>query len=134
MLFDNIGFSIGDYTSDACLNQFGMTREEAFDSKMIMACVMGFDVQNPVAAEFLNRYISAALDGVSYHGDWHNNNLQVSRDMRVKGHRHDQSVASIIAKQMGMTITNAQSTYFAYAAHKGIVPISDQVCLWSEGI
>lgn len=134
LFFDNVGFTIGDYTSDACLNQFGMTREEAFSSKMIMACVMGFDLKNPVALEFLDKYIKAASDGVSYPGDWHNNNLQVSNDMRVKGHRHDQSVASIIIKQMGLEITNAQSTYFAYASHKGILNISDTVCLWSEGI
>ena len=134
LLFDNIGFSIGDYTSDACLAHWGMTREEAFESKMLMACVMGFDTEHQDTKVFLQRYIHAATDGVSYPGDWHNNNLQVSNDMRVKGHRHDQSVASIIAKQMRLNITNAQQTYFAYAQHKGIVPIADGVCLWSEGI
>lgn len=134
LFFDNIGFSIGDYTSDACLEKFGMTRDEAFQSKMIMACVMGFDVYHPIAKAFLERYIAAASDGVSYLGDWTNQNLQVSNDMRVKGHRHDQSVASILIKQGGLTITRAQDTFFAYASHKGIVPISDTVCLWSEGI
>ncbi|HET6224665.1 MAG TPA: hypothetical protein VFF27_00205 [Bacteroidia bacterium] len=134
IFFDNVGFSIGDYTSDNCLRHFGMSREESFNSKMIMACVMGFDVTNPQTKKFLDKYISAALDGISYHGDWHNNNLQVSQDMRVKGHRHDQSVASVLIKQMGLDITHAQSTYFAYSSHKGLVPISDKVCLWSEGI
>jgi hypothetical protein len=134
LLLDNIGYSIGDYSSDACLSKFHMTREEAFNSPMIMACVMGFDVQNIVANNFLKWYIDAASDGVSYLGDWTNQNLQVSQDMRVKGHRHDQSVASIFAKQLGMTITNAQSTYFAYTEHKGKIPISPTVGLWSEGI
>lgn len=134
LFFDNLGFSIGDYTSDACLNQFGMSREEAFNSKMIMACVMGFDLENPKSKEFLDKYIVAASDGISYPGDWHNDKLQVSNDMRCKGHRHDQSVASILIKQMNLTITNAQQTYFAYAQHKGLVPIADSVCLWSEGI
>ncbi len=134
LFFDNIGFTIGDYTSDDCLQKHGMTREQAFNAKMIMACVMGFDTWSIPAKEFLNRYIAAADDGVSYLGDWHNNNLQVSADMRCKGHRHDQSVASIIIHQMGLKITNAQSTHFAYASHKGHVPISDSVCLWSDGI
>ena len=134
IFFDNIGYSIGDYTSDACLNHFGMSREEAFNSKMIMACVMGFDLTNPKAIEFLNKYIEASKDDISYHGAWSNNNLEVSNDMRVKGHRHDQSVASIIIKQMGLKITNAQETFFAYTSHKGIVKIADTVCLWSEGI
>lgn len=134
IFFDNIGYSIGDYTSDACLAKFGMSREEAFNSKMIMACVMGFDLTNPIAIEFLNKYIEASKDGISYPGAWSNNNLEVSNDMRVKGHRHDQSVASIIIKQIGLKITNAQETFFAYTSHKGIVKIADTVCLWSEGL
>lgn len=143
LFFDNIGFSIGDYTSDACLAEWNMTREEAFEKKMIMACVMGFDVEHPDAKQFLEQYILAAVDEVSYHhstpdtrkyGDWTNEHLQVSNDLRVKGHRHDQSVASIIIAKMGLKITRAQDTFFAYASHKGIVPISDTVCLWSEGI
>lgn len=134
LFFDNLGYSIGDYTSDACLRKFGISREDAFNSKMIMACVMGFDLRNNTALSFLEKYIGAALDGVSYPGDWSNENLQVSNDMRVKGHRHDQSVASIIIKDMELEITNAQSTFFAYASHKGIVPIADSVGLWSEGI
>jgi hypothetical protein len=134
LLFDNIGFSIGDYTSDACLQHFGMSRQEAFESKMLMACVMGFDTWDAKAKAFLDRYIEAASDGITYPGSWTNENLQVSNDMRVKGHRHDQSVASILAKQMNMQITHAQSTYFAYAEHKGKVPVADSVCMWSEGI
>lgn len=134
LFFDNIGYSIGDYTSDACLDKFAMTREEAFSSKMIMACVMGFDVNNPKAKVFLDKYIEAAADMVSYPGSWTNENLQVANDMRVCGHRHDQSVASVIIKQMGLEITRAQDTFFAYSEHKGKVPIADSVCLWSQGI
>ena len=134
IFFDNIGYSIGDYTSDACLHKFRMGRAEAFETKMIMACVMGFDLSHPKAIEFLNRYIEASKDDVSYPGAWSNNNLEVSNDMRVKGHRHDQSVASIIIKQMNLKITNAQERFFAYTSHKGIVKIADTVCLWSEGI
>ena len=134
LFFDNVGFSIGDYTSDACLAKFNMSREEAFKSKMIMACVMGFDINHPDTKVFLESYINAATDGVSYLGDWTNENLQVSQDMRCQGHRHDQSVASIIIKKREMEIINAQKTYFAYASHKGILNIADTVCLWSQGI
>lgn len=134
LLLDNIGFSIGDYTSDACLGKWGMTRDEAFNSKMLMACCFGFDMQHVQASEMVQKYIDCAMDGVSYPGDWTNENLQVSADIRVRGHRHDQSVLSILAKQMNLEITNAQSTYFAYVSHKGVVPISDSVCMWSGGV
>jgi hypothetical protein len=134
VFFDNIGFSIGDYTSDACLNKFNWTRQEAFENKMIMACLMGFNSKNHDAVEFIKRYFEAATDGVSFPGSWHNTNGEVSSDMRVKGHRHDQSVASIIIKDLNLKIINAQETFFAYTSHKGILKISDSVCLWSEGM
>lgn len=132
--FDNIGFSIGDYTSDKCLENFEMSRAEAFDSKMIMACLMGINTKNQQAREWFQKYFDAAKDGSSYLGSWHNTNGEVSSDMRVKGHRHDQSVASIIIKQMNLKIINAQQTFFAYAQHKGVLSITDSVCMWSEGI
>jgi hypothetical protein len=131
--FDNVGFSVGDYTSDKCLEKNGWSREKAFDSKMIMACVFGLNTKNPKAMEFFNRYKKAADDG-SYIGSWHNTNGEVSSDLRVKGHRHDQSVASMIIKDLDLEILNAQETFFAYTSHKGILKISDNVCMWSEGI
>lgn len=134
LFFDNIGFSIGDYTSDACLSQHGMTREESFNSRMLMGCMMGFNLRDSKAQEFLDRYIKASQDGVSFMGSWTNNNLEVSTDMRCKGTRHDQSAASIIVKKMGLTLTNAQETFFAYDEHKGRMKVSDTVCTWSCGI
>lgn len=134
LFFDNISYSIGDYTSDKCIEHFGISREASFKMPMIMAACMGFDLDNPLTWEFLRQYIDAALDGITYPGDWHNNDLQVSNDMRVRGHRHDQSVASCLINNMGLKITNAQSTFFAYTEHKGILKVSDSVCLWSAGI
>jgi hypothetical protein len=131
--FDNIGFSVGDYTSDKCLENFKWTREKAFNAKMIMACVMGINTKSQEAMEFFKAYYDASRDG-SYLGSWHNTNGEVSEDLRVKGHRHDQSAASIIIHDLGLAILNAQETFFAYSSHKGILKISESVCLWSEGI
>ena len=134
IFFDNIGFSVGDYTSDACLAKHGWTRDKAFQAKMIMACLMGISTKSQDAMRCYQQYFSAANDGVSYPGAWNNANGEVSEDMRVKGHRHDQSVASMIIHDLGLKITNAQDTFFAYAEHKGRLKIADTVCLWSEGI
>lgn len=134
LLFDNIGFNLSEYTSDACLNKFNIDRNYGYNVPMIAACVMGFDVNNRRSREFLEQYISAASDGVSYYGNWTNNDLEVSNDMRCLGHRHDQSVASCIAHTLGMELTNFYQTYFAYVEHKGRLPISSTVCLWSAGM
>jgi hypothetical protein len=71
---------------------------------------------------------------VSYHGDWTNERGQVSLDKRVLGSRHDQSIASIIVKQMEFDITTGHETYFAYVDHKKVLPVRDTVCLWSGGL
>lgn len=132
LLFDNLGFTIGDYTSDACLEIMGMTRNDSFQLPMIMACVMGFDFRVDYARRFFDQYLNAVTKG-AYEGDWKNDNGQVSKDPRVKGHRHDQSVASIIAAQMDIKPLHPHSTYFAYHGNPGHLPHAETVCLISHG-
>jgi hypothetical protein len=134
LLFNNLGFSLSEYTSDACLNKFGIDRNEGYSIPMVMAACMGIDMEHPIGKEFFKQYFEAANDGVSYHGDWVNNDLQVSQDMRCHGHRHDQSVASCIAHNLGMNLTPYHETYFAYVEHKGRLQIAETVCLWSQGL
>ncbi len=134
LFFDNVGFSLSEFTSDACLAKFNIDRNFGYNIPMIAACVMGFNLDNPKTQEFLKQYIDSALDGISYHGDWHNDKLQVSNDMRCRGTRHDQSVASCLIHNLGMEIVNPQDTYFAYVEHKGRLKIADTVGLWSAGI
>ncbi len=134
VFFNNLGFTIGDYTSDECLNNFGWDRSKAFDRPMIMACCFGINTNNARALRFFNDYYKAAIDGVSYLGDWTNDSGQVSEDRHVKGHRHDQSVASIVIDNLDMDILKGQSTFFAYTEHKKGMEISKSVCLNSEGI
>jgi hypothetical protein len=134
IFFDNIGYSVGDYTSDACLEHFNVTRNESFNIPMIMACVMGFDFDNPLANQLFNEYMQLAKDETTYKGSWSNNNCEVSSDMRCKGHRHDQSVMSLILHKYKIEPIHAQSTFFAYETHRQVMPISDSVCLFSQGI
>jgi hypothetical protein len=134
VFFDNIGFTVGDYTSDACLDKFGWSRQRAFDTKMIMACCFGINVTKSKSKEFFDRYLQASKDGVSYLGAWINNDGEVSTDDRVRGHRHDQSVASIVINELNMEILRGQSSYFAYFEHKRVMQIASTVCLFSQGI
>lgn len=133
LFFDNIGFTVGDYTSDKCLDLFNITRDKAFKTQMIMACVMGFNFNKNTTISFFNKYKELADIEGYYEGDWKNDNKQVSKDERVKGHRHDQSVASILINQMGLNITHPHSTYFAYFNNPGHMPHAESVCLISHG-
>jgi len=131
IFFDNIGFSLGDFTNDKTLNYFGISREESWNIPMIMACVMGFDFNNSKVHSIFREYLE--LSETLYKGEWTNQFKTESKDMRVRGHRHDQSVMSALIWKHGLKITHAQSTYFSYEEHRKVMPIADSVCLFSAG-
>jgi hypothetical protein len=141
LFFDNIGYSLGDYTNDKTLQHFNITREQSWKIKMIMACCMGFSMGNllfshgkdytsgvPVRSIF-DEYKNVANN--LYPGEWDNDDLTESKDRRVKGHRHDQSVMSALIEINGVNILKGQDTFFAYETHRQVMPIADSVCLYS---
>jgi hypothetical protein len=130
VFFDNIGYSLGDYTNDKTLKHFNITRESAFKIKMIMACCMGFaSTYDPDANGLFQTY--KRLSEELYPGEWDNDELTESQDRRVKGHRHDQSVMSALIYRNRMKILKGQDTFFAYESHRQVMPIADSVCLFS---
>lgn len=139
------GWNCAQWTSDACLERMGVTRDAAEKMPMYMACCMGLDLNNPRSAKFLADLTTYAWDGVSFRGDWNNDRHQVSGDARCLGHRHDQSVGSILASQMGMDQTIGHETFFAYYNNPAGVPyqygqandmtgIKDSVVLLTQGM
>jgi hypothetical protein len=127
VFFDNIGYSLGDYTNDRTLAAFDITRETAFKIKMIMACCMGFNTVTE--RDLLEKYKYFADE--FYPGNWDNDDLTESKDMRVKGHRHDQSVMSCLIHEENLVILKGQDTFFSYESHRQVMQISDSVCLYS---
>jgi hypothetical protein len=132
MFFDNIGYSLGDYTNDKTLEHFGINRDQAFNIKMIMACVMGFNFTMPQVGYVFDTYKNLAND--LYPGEWNNDDLTESQDMRCRGHRHDQSVMSSIIHAEGLQVLKGQDTFFAYEDHRRVMPIARTVQLFSQGI
>lgn len=122
--------STGMWTSDACLNGFGISRDKAMDMPMLMGICMGFNLTYHVTRDFLKQWTAKANDGFSFPGAWDNSTKQVSADERCRGHRHDQSVASIIACNLGMEYTMPHETYFSYWAPT----MKDSVVLTAQGM
>jgi hypothetical protein len=129
MFFDNIGYSLGDYTNDKTLDFFSISRTDSWKIPMIMACCMGFSTENPLVTNVLTIYKDVASK--LYPGEWDNEDLTESQDRRVKGHRHDQSVMSALIYRNRFPILKGQSTFFAYESHRQVMPIADSVCLFS---
>ena len=90
------------WTNDNCLLHFGLTREEAGEIPMISAGILGLSMDNPIAHEFFHTWKAAMLAG-AFRGSWTQAPGEGSGD-RYRGHRHDQSCASIIAHRLGMKL------------------------------
>lgn len=138
IFFDNIGHSLGDWSKDSTLSHFGLTRDQAWSIKSIMACCMGFNMnfdlkyvgQSIVSTKLLLGNYKGLADKL-YPGDWSNDDLSVSKDRRVKGSRHDQEVMSALINLYSLNITKGQDTFFCYESHREVMPIADSVCLFS---
>lgn len=127
LFFDNIGHSLGTWCNDRTLKHFGIDREDSFSIKQIMACAMGFNTGYDRVCDMFKDYKNVDL----YRGKWHNNDRTESNDIRVRGHRHDQAVMSAVLHKHKAQVLKGQDTFFAYENHRGVVPISDSVCLYS---
>jgi hypothetical protein len=126
-LFFMNGWNTGNWTADTALEPLGITREESFEIPHICACCMGLDLTHSVTRSFLDEWVRLAKEGTAFKGAWHNNVNQVSKHPDVLGHRHDQTVASVLLHKLKMNI-ETYPTFFSYP------PVKDEsVCLLAKG-
>ena len=93
------GHKVGTWANDRALEYFGVTRDEAMTLHTAYACVMAFDFTQPITREFFARWKKASEDGI-FRGSWTNATKTESQDDRCKGHRHDQTCAELISKNL----------------------------------
>jgi hypothetical protein len=118
VLFRNGSFRLGAWASDVALDALGVSREDALAIPELDAAAIGLRLDHPVGARFLSDWLRLARDGVVFRGtrdelrSWHDysglraNKLgRASADPRVRGHRHDQTAAGMIAHRLGMELT-----------------------------
>lgn len=92
---------VWEWCSDACAKKMGVSRAKLSGyCPSLWACAMFLDFRHDKANEFLDKWLAYSRDGVTFHGAFTNENHQVSEDDYVRGHRHDQTVASILAFQL----------------------------------
>jgi hypothetical protein len=101
-LMEYCGFSAGQFSTDDCLKDFGLTRDLAMNIKLHSAGFTGLNFRNDLANDFFDLWLDYARKEKTFIGDWNNSNNQCSIDKRCLGHRHDQTVASIIADKLEM--------------------------------
>lgn len=103
LIFRN-GWTQANWSTDAQLAAFNLTRDEAESMPHPMACVIGFHI-NDETIEWIHDYINAYPLFV---GEWNNANNVCSNDSRCLGSRHDQTILGFIANQYGLKFTNTE--------------------------
>jgi len=119
LLFRNWRFIAGEWAGDAALERFAVTRDEAMGIPEVNACALGVDFRHPTGVAFFERWLDEARRATAFRGtdepiadedDYEaikfNRRQRVSADPQVRGHRHDQTVAGLVAYRLGMRLAN----------------------------
>lgn len=116
-------FKVGEWCSDACAEEFGVTREALWKMNEISTYCVGMNFNIGASLQLLAQWKSAAYNprmfpGPHTAGNSGRNHGFVSSDSSVRGHRHDQSCLSIIAHQFGMQELVKRPKLTGYAARE----------------
>jgi hypothetical protein len=85
--FDNLGYPLLNWISDYQQERLGISDEELWKAKQIMACCIVFDFSNPIKQTIFDKWIEASKDGVSFQN-------YGSQRRGFVATRHDQSFLS----------------------------------------
>jgi hypothetical protein len=88
-VFHNLGHPLWNWISDKALNHLGYRNADLTKMEQIMACVLCFDLDNPMGLQIFNEWYAAAYSGVSFQ-DYGSDRIG------YKGHRHDQAILSVL--------------------------------------
>ena len=124
-LFVTGGEKLGRWASDACLDAFGLTRDEAMELPLLNGTFIGLTLPHPWLDELQRR-----LEQGLFRGPWLSEHAPadvrakkpgretgfVSKDPRAWGHRHDEAVGSCIAHRKGLAISPQEGLFNSGAA------------------
>lgn len=118
------GWWNAEWTADAAYEHLDITREQNWKVPHVVATAFGLDLRQERAERFLDEYYRLSYSP-AIQGPWCNTNhpdyehLPVNGrsnpcgPANVRGHRHDQTIASVLAWKAGMVLTDPPE-WFAY--------------------
>ena len=98
-------WTCGPWTCDSALAPLKIDRETAFKIPQVIGTAFGLNLKDLRARALLNEFLLLAEEKTAFQGPWTNEAHQASQDPRVLGHRHDQTVLSVLAWRLGMKLT-----------------------------
>ena len=117
------GWMNSEWTADASYADLGITREENARIPHVVATAFGISLRHFKGVAFLAEYLRLAQTKAFCGPWWNSNRPEYHRwaaagpcgGAMVKGHRHDQTAASVIAWKLGFELTDPPN----WLAYKG---------------
>lgn len=112
LYFFKSGYSLAETATDKLLSVAGISREELYDVPEFATGLVGINIDNPKGKEFFTKwedYRAAGLFGGNRIHD-----LNDSKHPKFRFSRQDQSAASMILHQMGITTCGEDRDFQAY--------------------
>lgn len=118
------GFTNYEWTAEKAYSALNVTPQENKAIDHVIATAFGIDTRSVIGLRFLGEYFRLA-NTHAFHGPITNSNFPGARytgnmakcapcgPMDVRGHRHDQTAASVIAWRLGMKLSDTPE-WFAY--------------------
>lgn len=95
------GWNNAQWCNDRSLASFGFTRDQAERQQHISCLFLGLNLKHPLGRLILDE---AERHRGDFTGQWDNSRRTESQDPRCLGHRHDQSVFSLVAARHGLDV------------------------------
>lgn len=124
------GWSNAEWTADWAYPYLGVTKEQNARIPHVVATAFGISLNHFKGASFLAEYLRLAQTK-AFCGPWWNSNHRAYAnyagaapcgDESVRGHRHDQTSASVIAWKLGFELTESP-TVFAYKGGETVATV-----------
>jgi hypothetical protein len=96
------GWNVGEWCADSALAPLNITRQESFQIQLCVGGAFALNLDDRRGRDFYEHLL--AIPDEAFCGPWTNDNHIASDDPRVRGHRHDQTVMSVIAWKLGMKL------------------------------
>lgn len=99
----NADWRVGQWTTDRCLAEFGVSRETAYDIPTVVSGFIAFDFRNESAREFFDEFSAYCKRPEIINGPRYVKS-PVFQVQDYFGHRHDQSILSLMAHNKGINL------------------------------
>lgn len=129
------GWTNAEWTAASAYEDLGVTREENARIPHVVATAFGISLRHFKGVSFLAGYLRLAQTN-AFRGPWWNSNhpehgknagAEPCGGGAIRGHRHDQTAASVLAWQLGFDLTEPPEI-FSYLGGE-----TEQTCLIADG-